>query len=764
MATWIGTSVHCGRRRAWMQFTQLTPVQLSPLSGLSSRSPASLATERIPYPTSAPNPDIFEPIDGHYINTTTTTAAPTSADTLVSLVSGRQFAAATALRDEMLAHAIPIPLHPVYEHAAAHAVRNNTATELAAWFALLPPASTHWSPLTDIRTALFSATTLDLRLVLRFGLLCAEKGYVKGQLAMQTLAAVFRYAHPRVARAFLGEYERRVGEQLGANYWTGVYSLALRTQLLAGRVDEAVRVLEMARGRGHQVHPFTLALLRDRAGDPGLEEEAESNLTSSPATLASVSPSLITTPSSPPSLAAQLRTLKRTIASPTPPSAHALLAFMLAYRARQHTSNRTDANISRININHANPITHTHTGASTHTRAPPNQDRAIMMLRRRAYGYATADMRRARAAVRAETDPTASASSPIASPTIESPGTYAPAALFALAEMLYHRTHAAPTRLLAVFARTFVPVGVPGRSVRAILRRERQRQAHAKGHHVSQATGHADQAHPAQVTAHPARVTNLQQREPKIQQGGLTPSPHANLLPPAPLPLKLWPGPAHTALVWEAVVWGTHPRGVGSLYAALVRGVSGDEGLRGASPSGSRTSGGATSSERGALAQGEEDGQQGEEWEWEDVESHLNTASDAGGKGKGRSGLEVPRHTYDAAHFSPFVKAFAKRPWVYANVPSAVGSVDASSAPYNGASSTDASSSDLPSAPGPDTPSAPGPDTPSAPGRPRPKRDPRAARPRGHARARDRAGRAPVEHGAARAGGVWGCPRGFAAW
>ncbi|KAH7906605.1 hypothetical protein BJ138DRAFT_1105003 [Hygrophoropsis aurantiaca] len=282
--------------------------------------------------------------------------------------------------------------------------------------------------------------------------------------------------------------------------------------------------------------------------------------------------------------------------------------------------------------------------------------------------------------------------------------------------MLYHRTHAAPTRLLAVFARTFVPVGVPGRSVRAILRRERQRQAHAKGHHVSQATGHADQAHPAQVTAHPARVTNLQQREPKIQQGGLTPSPHANLLPPAPLPLKLWPGPAHTALVWEAVVWGTHPRGVGSLYAALVRGVSGDEGLRGASPSGSRTSGGATSSERGALAQGEEDGQQGEEWEWEDVESHLNTASDAGGKGKGRSGLEVPRHTYDAAHFSPFVKAFAKRPWVYANVPSAVGSVDASSAPYNGASSTDASSSDLPSAPGPDTPSAPGPDTPSAPG------------------------------------------------
>ncbi|KAH7918490.1 hypothetical protein BV22DRAFT_1134558, partial [Leucogyrophana mollusca] len=250
----------------------------------SSQSPASIAIDTIPYPSSQPDPSIFElPTTDEYTTATPAPVAapPTSSETLVSLVTSDNWKAAVALRDEMLALHIPISPHPAFERAAEHVLRRardpaSRRDPFSAWFRLVPPASQRWSPLYGIRSVIFRTMPhLELPLVIRFGLLCASKGFFAGATSTQTVAAVFRYARPDAAMAFLAQYEHRVrrfceenGSEVRESYWMGLFSLAARTQALAGRVGDAINIVEMAAHRDYRISAFTFSLLLEHATDP----------------------------------------------------------------------------------------------------------------------------------------------------------------------------------------------------------------------------------------------------------------------------------------------------------------------------------------------------------------------------------------------------------------------------------------------------------------------------------------------------------------
>ena len=384
-------------------------------------SPASVEVEAMPYPQGQPDPCIFEDKTDEY------SAVPTlgtsvftplsSSEALASLVCKGDFKAAETLRREMIAHRTPIVRDGLYQRAALDAIRerrtrlrpNDRLEAFTAWMSLVPDRHEKVHSFYAIRQYIFrSMDHLNLRIVYRFGLVLAKKGYYCNSAILQVVATLAHYASPSLTESFLESLDAECrrsspGTADGStleHLMEPPFNVAIKKNALVRRTGAALRLVKMAHERGVRVSDETIeAVLRHSTRK---HHTAEVIRTLYP--MASVSPTnTVSQNTSTPThefetLPFRLRALRRAFASPAPPSPHVLLRFVTDYTA-----------LGRF--------------------------RAIALLRKCAFRQSSRS-----------------------------------AASWVLAEMLYHRERKQHLRTLAAFAKYFHFVGVPRKTILARLR------------------------------------------------------------------------------------------------------------------------------------------------------------------------------------------------------------------------------------------------------------------------------------------------------
>lgn len=115
---------------------------------------------------------------------------------------------------------------------------------------------------------------LSLTLVYRFGLVLASKGYRSGDIAMQVVSTLARYARLSVVERYLRQvedasrnYDSKRDIDTPSDLLSGAYSLAIRTFALGGKDAAALALTSTARSRGIHIPDFTLNMVAKRALD-----------------------------------------------------------------------------------------------------------------------------------------------------------------------------------------------------------------------------------------------------------------------------------------------------------------------------------------------------------------------------------------------------------------------------------------------------------------------------------------------------------------
>ncbi|KIK95559.1 hypothetical protein PAXRUDRAFT_140370 [Paxillus rubicundulus Ve08.2h10] len=401
------------------------------------------------YPKTHPNVSVFEDMSDEYASVSTSGAhvsTPlTSSEALAALVSSNDFRAAETLRKEMVSHHVPIPHDSVYLRAALHAIteRRTKGTpkerleRFEAWLSLAPERHEKWDSFYDIRERIFRAMDhLNLALVHRFGLVLASKGYYSGNVAMQVVATLARYARPLFVQNYLWELEDRARDyysrrdrSLPADRFVAVYNLAARTHATAGKAEAALQLVSDARSRGVQISEFTLNIVAKHAPDRQHAIDHIRNIHPSWFMSDTVSPNANASEGTPSghanetmALAARLRYLRNAFRSPSPPSPYVLQNFITSYRALSRPRTRT------------------------YTHHPSTRTRAITSLRAIAYRHSSKS-----------------------------------ASTWAFAEMLHHRQRKEPMHVLLVFFQHFHLVGIPRKTVLSHIRGPRGQQERKNG-------------------------------------------------------------------------------------------------------------------------------------------------------------------------------------------------------------------------------------------------------------------------------------------
>ncbi|OJA08412.1 hypothetical protein AZE42_00977, partial [Rhizopogon vesiculosus] len=362
MATWILSHspwLHANRVRLRLDF--LAPRvwsqahnRLNASLAISSKSPSSVEIEHMPLPRQAPDTSVFEDITSEY----TLAASPsssiytpqTSSSTLVSLIRAEDYVAANSLRKEMMDLNTPIQPHTIYERAARAVLRTkglkNRGEIFSAWLSLVPTATEQWSTFKDIHQQLFRGSNyLNISLIMRFGLALASKGYIAGGAQLEVLSTLARYASPATTEKYLCQLEdvarhSKTGVEVTPELWVNVYSLVIRTQVLAGRMDHALQLVRVARTRQRQVSDFTFRLLLEHSPDDTFTasvHELRVQLSSDPHSVPDVWHKRASSRTDTITLASRLRYLRRAIISTNPPTSYALSDFMQAYHATGRT-------------------------------------------------------------------------------------------------------------------------------------------------------------------------------------------------------------------------------------------------------------------------------------------------------------------------------------------------------------------------------------------------------------------------------------------
>ncbi|KAN0084316.1 hypothetical protein V8E55_007820 [Tylopilus felleus] len=480
------------------------------------------------YPTAHPDASVFESMSEEYASMSKPGPLPftplTSSDTLSSLVSKRDFSAADSLRKEMLAHHIPIPRNVLYLRAALHAITQrrpragkDRLDAFAAWLSLAPHRHEAWQSFHDIRQRLFrSMDHLNLSLVYRFGVVLASKGYCSGDAAMQVVSTLARYARPSVVARYLREaedaskeYHSKTGTTPPSDELAGAYNVVIRTVVLGGQGEAAFGLISAAHSRGIRISDFTLNIVAKHAPDRQTVIDR----------IQAIYPSwtMQDTDAHP-----------VTVPSETIPTEHTTDIGVLAARLRA----------LRVALRSPCPPSPHALHSFITSYQSIGRTRALPLLRTVAYRHAPKS-----------------------------------AATWAFTAMLHHRTRREPLHLLRVFTQHFYLVGVPRKTVLALLRGPRGQQARRE-----------------QVPGWMAGAGGMRSR--------------------------VWPNAYHTALVWEAVVELSSGAERERLYALLV-----------------------------SLVQQSRRPEQAHDAQERDTETRV----------------ALPPDTYDAAHFSPFVSAWARR-------------------------------------------------------------------------------------------------------
>ncbi|KAG0696586.1 hypothetical protein DFH29DRAFT_194364 [Suillus ampliporus] len=365
MATWIlGQSpwLHASRVRLRLDF--LPPRvwsqarnRLNASLAISTQSPSSIEVEHMPLPHQAPNTSVFEDMTAEYTLAVSDTSSPaytpqTSSETLVNLVRTGDYTAANSLRKEMVELKMSIQPHVIYERAARAVLQTtglkNRGEAFSAWLALVPTATEQWSTFKDIRQQLFRGSNyLNISLIMRFGLAVASKGYVVGDAQSQMLSTLARFASPTTTERYLRQLETDLarhsktnGVEVTSEQWANIYSLVIRNQVLAGRMDHALQLARVAATRERQVTDFTFRLLLEHSPDEAFTasvHELREQISSDPYSVPDVWYKRTCSRTDTHTLASRLRYLRRTIISTNPPTSYSLSDFMDAYHATGRT-------------------------------------------------------------------------------------------------------------------------------------------------------------------------------------------------------------------------------------------------------------------------------------------------------------------------------------------------------------------------------------------------------------------------------------------
>ena len=323
-------------------------------------SPAAEALKRHPYPSSGIDHSVFEEPSDEYKAVEDSTSirdtpnAPrNSVQTLLHLVKQQDYKSAELVLADLLRMRVEIPLDVRYEKAAIAALMlphgQSRETSFTNWFSLIPPA--HDSAPRSFRTMcqnlLSSTSQPDPSLVMRFGLICASKGYGR-KIFRKVIPFVVRFSEPSVSASWMKEFESltidylhnfhpsRVGKTLKS-----FRDLVIRSHCSAGRTEEAHRVFEATKKDRIPIPRSTMAFLT----------QSLHTMAATPSTVAVVdsvghSRETLSIPMSPPDhlqesanlpsdgssqdphIVSQLQLLKRSIVSNCPPSPRALALFM----------------------------------------------------------------------------------------------------------------------------------------------------------------------------------------------------------------------------------------------------------------------------------------------------------------------------------------------------------------------------------------------------------------------------------------------------
>jgi hypothetical protein len=215
----------------------------------------------------------------------------TSVQILLQMVQEGRFTEADKLRADLVSLDIPIPPNHIYEKAAKYALHptfhGDRLTAFSSWFSLLPDATDKPRKFRSIHTKLFARAHIpQLDIIMQFGLIAASKGHAE-YVFRSVIPPVIRLAEPTVSIQYLADFEKeamgwrrgtvktaKLGKR-GILILKDLHSLAVRSQVVAGRLEEAVTLLQTARDRGVNISGFTYKMLMQRLHQAGDEQRLQ---------------------------------------------------------------------------------------------------------------------------------------------------------------------------------------------------------------------------------------------------------------------------------------------------------------------------------------------------------------------------------------------------------------------------------------------------------------------------------------------------------
>ena len=292
----------------------LCPLSTSAIKAFSSslaldteETPAMQALRDIPYPSTSPDPSIFEAWSNEYDGVRLPRARRSTGSVTFSrsaneghnasrvlkqLARDGKFEEAEEIRQELVAMNIPIRPSSVYSRVARNILRRrpwppNRTEMFVNWLYLLPNfTQDHYTTrVADIKSALlFDSNRLDLESVARFGIILSAKGYIR-IVGASVVACLTRYAHPDTSSRILHEmvaadddYKRDklgvTGDTRSKDTAKRLWSISVRTQCNAGRPGVALQMAKRAHERGIHLTQYSYQYLLGKLEASGLDDLA----------------------------------------------------------------------------------------------------------------------------------------------------------------------------------------------------------------------------------------------------------------------------------------------------------------------------------------------------------------------------------------------------------------------------------------------------------------------------------------------------------
>ncbi|KAJ7634796.1 hypothetical protein FB45DRAFT_909878 [Roridomyces roridus] len=239
--------------------------------------------ELLPEPETDPASIFEDKSHTDYANISISFSHPvTSTQGLELLVVQESYDHALRLLDELVEVGTEIPFSSSYERAALVAVTAPAQTKAEVddqllkfrkWFSLIPLADgPPSSAFRAIRERIMLSTLHSLPLIMEFGLIAAEKGYIQG-ISSPVVNILSMYGEPDVTLEFINELRRRHRlylertsnpddiEKQDRKLQVEVMGAAVRTLASAGRFDHAIQLVPDPKETVFHFTPYTYQFL-----------------------------------------------------------------------------------------------------------------------------------------------------------------------------------------------------------------------------------------------------------------------------------------------------------------------------------------------------------------------------------------------------------------------------------------------------------------------------------------------------------------------